>query len=431
MTYLNKINNQPDLHLSADSLDFETLESIHHLTAKIEKVIFHCLKPLTKLYGKSKATLRAKVIGSILSLKDKSLASLQLLTAKISKVVTCCFEVIKAFFQNIIPSPDFVHRLNIENLRAIDPTISSEGAEEILDFGKFVISFSALMYNWEGSAPTSENKIEHSHVMKGAYNAFIIERKHLASGGGKIVNEALVGKVDLIGRVTFEKVAVMRPVYRPNPEDILREERHVQSLGLSNRHLESKALYTGKTYDRARDSLIEKHRLNDPARDPNIEKAREALKDLIPLSTDFMVKPYLKPFDQLRTAKNGLQALLDITKSISYLHKHDIVHRDIKPDNMMYTDKGNGKISAKLIDLGQLHNINNNSDNVFLGTGHFIAPEIESSKIHTKASDMYAFGRSIQRMIETTPTAVLDEMKSLAIRLTDADPTMRPTATQT
>ena len=127
--------------------------------------------------------------------------------------------------------------------------------------------------------------------------------------------------------------------------------------------------------------------------------------------------------------------MLDIAKSINYLHKHDLVHRDIKPENMMYTNKSNGKISAKLIDLGQLHNINNESENTFQGTESYIAPEIQASKIHTKASDMYAFGLTIQRVIEplknSSTSPVLNQMENLAQRLISEDLEMRPTAEET
>ncbi len=357
MTYLNKINNQPDLYLSSQPIDCEPLESIQHLITKIEKVITNCLEPLFKL-----------------------------------------FEQLKTIF----------------DLTNLDKTLSFKDAYEILDWSHYLLSDDALKENWGGSAPTSENRLSHSHVMKVSDQAVIIERKELGKGGGKLVNTGILLKINHLAQAEIQQVAVLRPLFKMELDNIILDEKNVRALQLDHNHIEAQALYTGKTFDPA---LLKHHQ-----RDPDIS-----------LINQYMIKPYLKPFDQLKTTKDGLQGMLDIAKSISYLHRRDFVHRDIKPDNMMYTDKQNNKISAKLIDLGQLHRIDNESDNVFLGTEGYLAPEIEQSTIHTKASDMFAFGVSLHKVIDglnkNDHAETLLKIEALANKLIQETADARPSAT--
>ena len=65
-----------------------------------------------------------------------------------------------------------------------------------------------------------------------------------------------------------------------------------------------------------------------------------------------------------------LKALKDIAQGIASLHKSGIIHRDIKPDNIIVTENG-----LKLIDLGISKNIKD-SANTNCGTVDWMAPEV-------------------------------------------------------
>ena len=83
---------------------------------------------------------------------------------------------------------------------------------------------------------------------------------------------------------------------------------------------------------------------------------------------------------------------LRIAEGLAAAHRAGILHRDLKPDNVMLTHQGVPKIT----DFGLAQNvvINAETDNAyeFVGTPPFMAPELFEHQPATTASDVYALG---------------------------------------
>ncbi|NQT85181.1 protein kinase [bacterium] len=91
--------------------------------------------------------------------------------------------------------------------------------------------------------------------------------------------------------------------------------------------------------------------------------------------------------------------LVDVARGLRYTESQSVIHRDIKPDNLMYAETG----IVKIIDMGIARLLGKKrhlvqSDGVF-GSPHFIAPEQAAGDRIDHRADLYSLGASAYRML--------------------------------
>lgn len=90
--------------------------------------------------------------------------------------------------------------------------------------------------------------------------------------------------------------------------------------------------------------------------------------------------------NQRKVAEIGAQ----VCQALSVAHGLDIIHRDIKPQNIMVQPDGN----IKVMDFGiaRAKNSHLTADNSVLGTAHYVSPEQTQGKELGPTSDLYSLG---------------------------------------
>jgi len=93
------------------------------------------------------------------------------------------------------------------------------------------------------------------------------------------------------------------------------------------------------------------------------------------------------------TEREASQIMSDIGSAIKYLHDLNIAHRDVKPENLLYSCKQVGKAILKLTDFGFAKLTTTvNSLNTPCYTPYYVAPEVLGSEKYDKSCDMWSIG---------------------------------------
>ena len=88
----------------------------------------------------------------------------------------------------------------------------------------------------------------------------------------------------------------------------------------------------------------------------------------------------------------------ELVLAIAELHQHDIIYRDLKPDNVVIDEAGH----VKLIDFGMSKEgvtLSDQGANTFCGSVKYLAPEMLSKKGHGKSLDWYLIGVLFYEML--------------------------------
>ncbi|NQV23306.1 MAG: protein kinase [Rhodopirellula sp.] len=92
------------------------------------------------------------------------------------------------------------------------------------------------------------------------------------------------------------------------------------------------------------------------------------------------------------TVPRALSLIARTADGLAAAHRNDIIHRDVKPDNIMLTKRGEPKIS----DFGLAKRVLNSKGKPIAdgicGTPNYMAPELFQGESASAASDVYALG---------------------------------------
>ena len=118
-----------------------------------------------------------------------------------------------------------------------------------------------------------------------------------------------------------------------------------------------------------------------------------------------------------------LEIMLQISSALEYASKFGIIHRDIKPDNIMITVDS----KAKLCDLGLAKSTE--SDNkltvmgTVLGTPHYMSPEqAQGEDDLDERSDIFSLGATFYHMLTGVPPFDGPDPISIMTKLLESDP---------
>jgi mitogen-activated protein kinase kinase kinase 11 len=107
-----------------------------------------------------------------------------------------------------------------------------------------------------------------------------------------------------------------------------------------------------------------------------------------------------------------------IAKGLVYLHHRGVIHRDIKPLNVLLNgDLASGQYQVKLTDFGVAADLNNLEDRCpETGTYRWMSPEVIRHEAYTQTADVYSYGIILwQLLTREDPFADMGQIEAAAV----------------
>lgn len=119
--------------------------------------------------------------------------------------------------------------------------------------------------------------------------------------------------------------------------------------------------------------------------------------------------------------KWSINIAIQIASALEMAHKNNIIHRDIKPHNIMITEDG----VAKVTDFGIAKAVSNSTITAFgttLGSVHYFSPEHARGGYTDAKSDLYSLGVVMYEMVTGKVPFDADTPVSVALKHMQEDP---------
>ena len=115
-----------------------------------------------------------------------------------------------------------------------------------------------------------------------------------------------------------------------------------------------------------------------------------------------------------------VEVLVQLTAALSYVHGHDVLHRDVKSSNVFLTHRG----LVQLGDFGLAARVgpldNDTVPGTMVGTPNYMAPEVISEKPHGRPCDVWSLGCVTYEMMALRPAFAAFDLDGLIRKVKSA-----------
>ncbi|XP_069101698.1 serine/threonine-protein kinase nekl-2-like isoform X1 [Argopecten irradians] len=249
-------------------------------------------------------------------------------------------------------------------------------------------------------------------------------------------------EIELIGKGTFGKVYLVK-----KSDDKGKDDSEVQKYALK------KIRFPDTNRDRQEELVQREEDILKAVNHVNVVRYVDSFRDkdnvymVMEYCSGGTLHSYIRDLNNSMEEDNFLNFMNQITKGLKYLHRKDIMHRDIKTKNIMISS---GHV-LKICDFG-ISKFRANINSVWMGTPRYMSPEIVKKHPYEFKTDIWSLGCTAYEMAvseylfkadtldkifedirsdkvpDMTRVPYCEDLKTLIKKMLEVSPEKRPTA---
>ncbi|MBP7867120.1 MAG: protein kinase [Acidobacteria bacterium] len=128
------------------------------------------------------------------------------------------------------------------------------------------------------------------------------------------------------------------------------------------------------------------------------------------------------------TLEQKLDVIHDAALAVHEAHRKGIIHRDIKPGNILLEPAGDGRWHAYIMDFGlarQMESQGVSMTGEILGTPHYMAPEQANGEVHRldRRTDVHSLGATLYYILAGRPPYDAETSVAVIVNILSGEPT--------
>ena len=220
------------------------------------------------------------------------------------------------------------------------------------------------------------------------------------------------------------KYRVIRELGRGATSVVYLADDSFNNRSVAIKAMSNEALQSGEDGDMHRKMFLNEASLAGKMTHPHIVAIFDAVVDenmsyiVMEYAEGGTLEKYCKP-DSLLEPQTVAEIIFKCVRALAYANSKGLIHRDVKPGNILYTSGSD----IKLGDFGAaLNKVSDKTQVAAVGSPLYMAPEILTGAKATVQSDIYALGMVMYMLLAGRPPVEASNAASLAYQIVNHDP---------